>query len=95
MAGEKASGIGIRNGGMWKLLLAIATALIATGGIIATIKANCERIRSVEKTAAVNKEATVGLQKDIQRLDEKIIKLDAGQEKMINLQMEIYREVKK
>jgi hypothetical protein len=93
MAGEKT--LGFRNGGMWKILLAIATALIATGGIIATIKANCERIKTVEFTAAVNKEATVSLKKDIQRLDEKIIKLDAGQEKMLNLQMEIYREVKK
>jgi hypothetical protein len=93
MAGEKT--FGFRNGGMWKLLLAIATALIATGGIIATIKANCDRIKTVECTAAINKESTVSLKKDIQRLDEKIIKLDAGQEKMLNLQMEIYREVKK
>jgi hypothetical protein len=85
----------LRNGNLWKLILGMATALIAAGGLIATIRANCERIRSVETTASINKEATVSLKKDIQRLDEKIIKLDVGQEKMLNLQMEIYREVKK
>jgi hypothetical protein len=90
-----ANGNKIWSNGLWKILLTLATALIATGGIIATIKANCDRIKSVEFTAAINKEATVSLKKDIQRLDEKIIKLDAGQEKMLNLQMEIYREVKK
>jgi hypothetical protein len=85
----------LTNGNMWKILLAVATALIATGGIIATFKANCDRIKSVEITASINKESTISLKKDIERLDEKINKLDSGQEKIMILQMEIYREVKK
>jgi len=83
----------LKNGAMWKMILALATALLATGGIIMTIKTNSERITSVEMTAVITREDTIGIKKDIDRLNEKVVEVNTSQEKLRSEQKEAFKEI--
>jgi len=82
-----------KNGAMWKLILAIATALLAAGGIAVTIKTNSDRITNVEDAAVVVREDTIGIKKDVERLNEKISEVKVGQEKLRQEQKEAFKEI--
>jgi hypothetical protein len=78
---------------MWKLILALSTALLAAGGLAMTIRNNSTRITSVEATAIINRESTIGIKKDIERLNEKIGEVNVSQEALRSEQKEAFREI--
>ena len=94
----------IKNGAMWKLIIWILTLAFAAGSLCMTIKSNRDRIEdvskvtsarlaSVEATATENREATIGIKKDIQRLNEKVGEVNISQEKLRSEQKEAFKEI--
>ena len=94
----------LKNGAMWKLIIWILTLAFAAGGLCVTIKSNRDRIEDVSKvasarlasvkaTATVNREATIGIKKDIERLNEKVGDVKTGQEALRKEQKEGFREI--
>jgi len=94
----------MKNGAMWRLVIWILTLAFAAGGLCMTIKANRDRIidveqtattrlNTVEATATVNRESTIGIKKDIERLNEKVRDVKTGQEKLRQEQRESFKEI--
>ena len=83
----------LKNGSMWRLILTAATALLAAGGILMTINMNSKRIVSVEATAQITRDDTIGIKKDIERLNEKVGEVKTGQEKLREEQKEAFKEI--
>ena len=94
----------VKNGAMWRLVIWILTLAFAAGGLCMTIKANRDRIidveetattrlNTVEATATVNREASIGIKKDVERLNEKVGEIKTGQEKLRIEQRESFKEI--
>ena len=94
----------VKNGAMWRLVIWILTLAFAAGGLCMTIKANRDRIIDVEETATtrlntaeatatVNREASIGIKKDVERLNEKVGEIKTGQEKLRIEQRESSKEI--
>ena len=93
MANENSKGNILKNGAMWKLVLALATALLAAGGILVTIKTNSDRITNVEERSITVREDTIEIKKDIERLNEKVDEGNKNREKMRVEQKEAFKEI--
>jgi len=92
-------------GAMFTLLLASAVwiwnAAGEAAGVVLAVQANKESIaenksdirEDVRPVLSANKEAVIGIKKDIERLDEKVGRLDTAQREMITEQRAAFKEV--
>ena len=100
----KDNGPAVKNGATLRLVIWTSTLVFAGGGLCMTIKANKDRIHeveeaalirlvSVETTATINREATIGIKKDIERLNEKVGEVKTNTEELQAEQKAAFREI--
>jgi len=100
-----------KNGTIWKVIIAALTALLLSAlcwiwnaaGVVKDVEANTVAIAAtrneikeeVKPIVTNNKDAVIGIKKDIERLDEKMVEFNTSQKALRDEQQEAFKEILK